>query len=578
MTTRRLAAILAADVAGFSAMMERDEERTFARVRALRSELVEPALNEHQGRLVKTTGDGFLAEFVSPVQAVRAAIAIQERLADGGGDDTPVRLRIGINLGDIMIEEGGDIYGDGVNVAVRLEQLAVPGGVLVSEDIHRQVSGKLDRSFEDLGEQRVKGIARPIRAFALTGASGGRVDSKTLPLPDKPSVAVLPFTNLSRDPDQDYFCDGLVEDIIAGLSHVRWLFVIGRNSSFSYRESKLNLKVVGRELGVRYVLNGSIRRAGERIRVVAQLFEAETGHNVWAERYDGLLPDVFNLQDEITNNVVGAIEPSLLDAERTRSQRKPPASMSAWDHVTRAMPHVWAWAETESDYAIRELQKAIERDPQYGHAHSLLAWIHAARTTMGWSGSEDSLAIARDAAHRAISLDSDDAWGHLSLGYLDMIVRNSREAYSALGEAVRRNPSFALAHAVLGCAYACGGEGDTGITHSKIAQRLSPRDPHMAFFLSIEGLCHFVEHRYEASADLNRRALQQRPNHAGALRSLAAACVLLGEMREAQQRVREAIRVQPGLTATWLESNHPLSRPEDRTMYIGALREAGLPE
>jgi TolB-like protein/Flp pilus assembly protein TadD len=485
---------------------------------------------------------------------------------------------MGINLGDIIIEPDGDIYGDGVNVAARLEQLAEPGGVCISGSVHEHAEGKVGVRFESRGEQQVKNIDRPVRVYALAGAAQKVSEPKPLALPDKPSIAVLPFTNMSSDPEQEYFADGVVEDIITALSRVKWFFVIARNSSFAYKGRAVDVKQVGRELGVRYVLEGSIRKAASRVRITGQLVDAETGHHVWADRYDGGLADIFDLQDEITQKVVAAIEPHVFAAERSRSDRKPPKSLRAWDHVMRAMPCVWAWAETDSEVALQELQRAIHIDPHYGHAHSLLAWTYMARTHMGWSQLAEALEPAKDAARTAMNQDADDPWAHLAVGYLHMVTRRYREAIAALQESVRRNPSFALGHAVLGCAYACAGGGDKGLEHVRLATRLSPRDPQNAFFLTIEGLCHFVEQRYDESAELNRRAIQQKPTHAGALRSLAAACVKLGAMDDARRFVGEALKIQPGLSARWLEANHPLALPEHRLNYIAALRLAGLPE
>jgi len=303
-TTRRLAAIMAADVAGFSAAMERDEEGTFAQVQELRRTIIEPKIAEHTGRLVKTTGDGFLAEFASPIAALRCALAIQGELAGG-----PLQLRIGLNLGDVIVEENGDVYGEGVNVAARLEALADPGGILISAKVHSEIEGKVEAAFEDRGEQQVKNIARPVRAYAARAAAAkstivgpltaGSTD-KPLPLPDKPSIAVLPFQNMSGDPEQEYFADGMVEDIITALSRFKSLFVIARNSSFTYKGRAIDIKQVGRDLGVRYVLEGSVRRSGGRVRVTGQLIEATTDRHLWADKFDGSLEDVFDLQDQIT--------------------------------------------------------------------------------------------------------------------------------------------------------------------------------------------------------------------------------------------------------------------------------------
>jgi TolB-like protein/Tfp pilus assembly protein PilF len=575
MTTRRLAAVMAADVAGFSAMMERDEEGTAARIRALRAEVIEPILTKHHGRLVKTTGDGFLAEFASPVEAARSAIAIQDQLAMS---EHRLKLRIGINLGDIIVEHDGDVFGDGVNVAARLEQMADPGGICISGKIHAEVEGKIDRCFEDRGEQQVKNISRPVRVFAVAGLAGRPSGPRPLPLPDKPSIAVLPFTNMSGDPEQEYLADGITEDILTGLSNLRWLFVIARNSSFVFKGRSVDVREVARELGVRYVLEGSVRVAGQRVRITGQLIDSETASHIWAERYDGDLTDIFSLQDRITAGVVASIEPYLFAAEQSRARQKAPGSLTAWDHLMRAMPHVWTWAETDNQTATVELSRAIEADPEYGHAHGLLAWTYMARTHMGWSTLGEVIEPATTAARKAVRLDADNPWAHLALGYVHMVSRRDREAIFELREAVHRNPSFALAHAVLGCAYGYSGAGEKGLAHVRLAARLSPRDPHRATFLSIEGICAFVEGRYAESIDLNRQAAEQRPSFVSALRTLAASCSLVGDLEEARRVLAEARTLQPGLSAEWIERYHPLVRAQDRSIYIEALLKAGLPE
>src|SRR5438105_3208293 len=347
-STRRLAAILAADVAGYSQLMGEDEEGTLERLKTIRRELLDPKIKEHRGRIVKTTGDGVLVEFASVVDAVRCAVDIQRDMAERNTPIPAVRrieFRIGINLGDIIIY-GGDIYGDGVNVPARLEALAEPGGICVSRVVRDQVRDKLDFTFDDQGEQQVKNITRPVRAFDVRIAPESAISAPepparaALPLPDKPSIAVLPFTNMSGDPEQEYFADGMVEDIITGLSRIKWLFVIARNSTFVYKGKAIDIKHVGRELGVRYVLEGSVRRAGNQVRVTGQLIDTASATHVWAQRYDRALDDIFDLQDQITARVVGIVEPSLQRSEIERSRRKHPDNLNAYDLYLRALPHM----------------------------------------------------------------------------------------------------------------------------------------------------------------------------------------------------------------------------------------------
>ena len=376
--THRLAAILAADVAGYSRLMGADEEGTLERLKALRSELFDPKFAEHRGRIVKTTGDGLLVEFVSVVDAVRCAVEVQQAMSERDTDvaaDSRIELRIGINLGDVIVE-GDDLYGDGVNIAARIEALADPGGVFVSNTVHDQVLDRLPFLFEDLGEQQVKNIARPVRVYRVRDAGAAAKSPSgpappALPLPDKPSLAVLPFANLSGDPEQEYFADGMVEEIITALSRIRWLFVSARNSSFTYKGQAIDLKQVGRELGVRYVLNGSVRKAGGLVRITAQLIDALSGSHLWADRFDGSLEDVFELQDKVAVNVAGVIEPTLQVAEIRRATNRPRSDPTAYDLYLRAVP---LWASHEKDpimQALGLLGRAIERDSDYGRALGL---------------------------------------------------------------------------------------------------------------------------------------------------------------------------------------------------------------
>jgi adenylate cyclase len=369
--TRRLAAILAADVAGYSRLMGADEEGTLERLKALRRELVDPKIAEHKGRIVKTTGDGMLVEFASAVDAVRCAVAVQQAMPErntGAAADNRIELRIGINLGDVIVE-GDDLYGDGVNIAARIEALADAGGVFVSNTVHDQVRDRLPFLFEDLGEQQVKNIARPERVYrvchALPAKNRAALAQSALTLPDKPSVAVLPFTNMSGDPEQEFFADGIAEDIITALSRYPSLFVIARNSSFTYKNRAVDVKQVGRELGVRYILEGAVRKAGNRIRVTAQLVEAESTKHVWAERYDRDLADIFALQDEITEAVTIAIAPAIADAEQQRAMRKPPGNLDSWAAYQRGLWHSSKATAEDNALAQRFFQQTIDLDPTF---------------------------------------------------------------------------------------------------------------------------------------------------------------------------------------------------------------------
>jgi adenylate cyclase len=451
---RRLAAILAADVAGYSRLMGTDEEGTLAALKAIRGELADPKIKEHRGRIVKTTGDGLLLEFASVVDAVRCAVEVQREMAERNADVPPdrrIELRMGINVGDI-IRDGRDIYGDGVNVAARLEALAEPGGICVSRVVRDQVRDKLAFSFEDLGEQQVKNIARPIRVHRiLLGEAKGPSESTAvgeskapLPLPDKPSIAVLPFQNMSGDPEQEYFADGMVEEIITALSRIRWLFVIARNSSFTYKGQAVDVKQVGRELGVRYVLEGSVRKASNRVRITTQLIEAETSAHLWADRFDGSLEDIFELQDQVAISVAGVIEPALQIAEIRRSAERPTSDLTAYDLYLRALSHASTWEKAGSLAALDLLTQAIKRQPHYGLALALAANCHRALHLNGSDNPELNRREGVDLARGALRVANDDprvlGWAAYGLAYFG---EDIDAAIELVDRALTLNPSFA---------------------------------------------------------------------------------------------------------------------------------------
>jgi adenylate cyclase len=407
---RRLAAVLAADVVGYSRLMGADEEGTLAALKTCRRELIDPKITEHQGRIVKTTGDGVLVEFASAVDAVRCALDIQGGSVARNADiaaDRRIVFRIGINVGDIIIDEG-DIYGDGVNIAARIEPLAEPGAVCLSDNAYQQIKGKLPLDVTDMGEQQLKNIAQPVRVYRVRSDEGPASPRPALSLPDKPSIAVLPFQNMSGDPEQDYFADGMVEDIISGLSRIKWLFVIARNSTFTYKGRAVDVKQVGRELGVRYVLEGSVRKAADRVRITGQLIDAATGAHVWAERYDRKFDDIFALQDEITLSVVGAIEPSLRLAEVERVKRKRPDSLDAYDLALQAQPDVFSRMPERAAKALLLLERALAFDPAYALAHAYAAECHHIMFLRGGLNEERKVASIRH-AEAAIAYGQDDA-------------------------------------------------------------------------------------------------------------------------------------------------------------------------
>jgi adenylate cyclase len=579
--TRRLAAILAADVAGYSRLMGADEERTLERLKALRRDLLDPAIADHHGRIVKTTGDGVLVEFASVVDAVRCAVAVQQAMPErntGVGADNRIELRIGINLGDVIVE-GDDLYGDGVNIAARIEALAEPGGVFVSNTVHDHVRDRLPFVFEDLGEQQVKNIARPVRVYRVRefDAATKSPSIAALPLPDKPSIAVLPFANMSGNPEQEYFADGMVEEIITALSRIRWFFVIARNSTFTYKGRAVDVKEVGRELGVRYVLEGSVRKSGNRIRVTTQLVEAATGNHVWAERYDRDLADIFAVQDEITERVVAAIEPELYAAEQIRSQSKPPDSLDAWECVIRALSLIGQGTRDENTEAEALCRRAIAIAPGYGRAHSLLAWALLRRSD--WSGYIKTIVPEVSAEARiALGLDDRDPWAHLAHGVVRFRMRQQGEAERAFRRALDLNPNFALAHARLAGSLAVQGAHQEAVDSAEHALRLSPRDRNVATYasLALAGV-HFAAGRYPECATWARNAIEKSPEIVPGHFFLTAALAMGGDLTAAAEARDTLLRLLPDYSLTWVRQNSPVTGELAERLREG-LRKAGVPE
>src|SRR5271169_1025407 len=476
---RRLAAILAADVAGYSLLIGADEEGTLDRLRSIRAELIDPTITAHRGRLVKTTGDGLLVEFGSVVDALRCATEVQQAMAGRNAAVAfaeRIEFRIGVHQGDVVVEDG-DIFGDGVNVAARLEALADPGGICVSARVQEDAAGRLDLVFDDLGEQTLKNIARPVRVYRARAASTAPAPAQApLPLPDKSSIAVLPFQNISGDPEQEYFADGMVEEIITALSRIRWLFVIARNSSFIYKGQAVDVKQVGRELGVRYVLEGSVRKAGGRVRITAQLIEAETGGNLWADHFDGSLEGVFELQDKVAISVAGVIEPTLQAAETARSASRPTNDLTAYDLYLRAYAIIFTSARNMSQ-ALALLTQAIAHDPNYGPALALAA-ICCLRLVNDDS-SEDADTDRRsgvDFARQALEVARDDPGTLANAAFALACFGEDIGTMTALVDrALAFNPSFARGWFISSCLRLWVGQPDFAIAHAEEAQRLSPR-------------------------------------------------------------------------------------------------------
>src|SRR5271166_4336262 len=577
--TRRLAAILAADVAGYSRLMGADEEGTLERLKALRRELVDPKIAEHHGRIVKTTGDGLLVEFASVVDAVRCAVAVQQAMPERNTDvrvDNRIELRIGINLGDVIVE-GDDLYGDGVNIAARIEALADAGGVFVSNTVHDHVRDRLPFVFEDRGEQYVKNIARPVRVYRVcdTGSAAKSPAAPAvppvLPLPDKPSIAVLPFANMSGDPEQEYFADGMVEEIITGLSQIRWLFVIARNSTFTYKGRAVDVKEVGRELGVRYVLEGSVRKAGTRVRITGQLIDTLTGAHLRADRFDGSLEDVFELQDKIAVSVAGVIEPALQAAEMRRSAARPTTDLGAYDLYLRALAAVFPITKERTLEALGLLEQAIAIDRHCAPALSWAAICHWRLVNDGWAEApEISRRKGIDLARQALQVAENDPGILANAAFV--LAHFSEDIGVMIGlvdRALALNPSFARGWNLSGNLRLFAGQPDLAIEHVETSLRLSPRE-RIGLPLYVMGTAYFFKRRFDEAAAKLLSSIQDDPGHPNSYRTVAACYAHMGRLDEARAIVARLRAITPVV----MPSDLPYRNPEDRELYLSGLRLA----
>jgi adenylate cyclase len=586
---RRLAAILAADVAGYSRLMGIDEEGTLAALKGHRRAVVDPKIAEHRGRIVKTTGDGMLVEFVSVVDAVRCAVDVQRGMLERNAEVAPdrrIQFRVGINVGDI-ISDDNDIYGDGVNVAARLEALAEPGGICVSRIVHDQVCDKLDFFFEDMGEQQVKNIARTVRTHRILlntrSAEPANAAASSLrsaqPLSQKPSIAVLPFANMSGDAEQEYFSEGVTEDIITNLSHNHSFFVISRGTSFTYKGPAVDVGKVGRELGVRYVLEGSVRRAGNRVRITAQLIEAASGHHLWADRYDRELADVFAVQDEIARSITGAIAPGIIAAEIRQAQRKDPDQLDAWDRTVRAHWHNRRFTREDLAEARRLLTEAISLDPTNSMAHADLAFARHFEAVFGWGdGPIVSHTRLGEAARKAVATDDNDAMAHTALAIFELFSGHHEEARRRLHRALDLNPNSEFARGYLGVSYAFGGDYEAALPHLEEAIRLSPRSLLLVIWHISKGWAALVAERYEAAVEFTERAREANPEFPDIYAVLASVYGHLGNTAAAREALQQLLHRMPKLTASDERLARPFARPPDRGRFLDGLRKAGLPE
>jgi adenylate cyclase len=582
---RRLAAILAADVAGYSRLMGVDELGTLAALKAYRREVVDPAIAAHHGRIVKTTGDGMLVEFASAVDAVTCAITVQVKMTERNvGAAQKIAFRIGINVGDIIVDDD-DIFGDGVNVAARVENECEPGSVCISGSAFEQVRGKTDFAFDDLGERSLKNIDRPVRLYAVRPPTSPPVVTakspdegrKPLPLPDKPSIAVLPFENMSGDPEQEYFADGMVEEIITALSRFKWLFVIARNSSFTFKSKAVDIKEVGRRLGVRYVLEGSVRKASGKVRITGQLIDAVAGAHLWADRFERDLTDVFALQDEVTIAVVSAIQPKLLQTEIAMATRRRPENLTAYDFYLRARQQFSLATREGSAEAIRLARRALELDPQFAFVAALAGFCHMQNVIFGYAIDPQFDRKEAVRLHRlALSIDDSDpeilAWVSMTSAY---VVSDLESAIEIADRAVALNANSFDAWYCRGWVYRNAGLPEEALRSFECAMRMSPLDPLQYRVLAGMGLSFIELGRFDEAIIAGKKALRQKLSFAPTYRCLASAFAHLGRDAEAHEAAARVLEFDPGFTvSTWIARG---GMPNLKLLTEG-LRKAGLPE
>jgi adenylate cyclase len=588
--SRKLVAILVSDVVGYSRLAGADEDRTLARLRALRSDLIDPTIAVHNGRVVKRTGDGSIVEFRSAVDAVRCAIELQNAMVDrnaGVPADRRIEFRLGVHVGDVVEESDGDLMGDGVNIAARLEGVCEPGAICLSEDAYRQVRGRLDLKVTDLGLTQLKNIAEPLRAYSLQvglpvqGRNSSPSDptpaqkpAMRLALPDKPSIAVLPFQNMSDDSHQEYFVDGMVEDIITGLSRIKWLFVIARNSSFVYKGKVVDVRQVGQELGVRYVLEGGVRKSGARLRITAQLIEAESGAHLWADRYDGDLADIFDLQDQITDRVVAVVEPNVQKSEIERARRKRPDNLDAYDLFLRALPFTATQSAEQGRTAIGFLEDALKIAPGYAAAHALLGWCYEWCYSRGGFDAANK-ASALNHANAALKGSTDDAAALAIAGFvITLLSKDHGAGLKAIDRGLSINPSCATALYLAAIANAVSGRGAQAREHAKRALRLSPFDLLVYLAHFAQGLASIQEERYEEAANHLDQAMEA--NALSSLRFVAASAnALAGSLEVAKSIAERGLEIEPGFK---LRVFFELICPEIAEKLVKGGRIIGLPD
>jgi TolB-like protein len=579
--SRRLTAILVADIAGYSALMGADEARTVRDLKGHQT-VVLPMIGEFGGRIIDTAGDGILAEFASVVNAVECAIAVQKAMAERNATveaDRQMLFRVGINIGDV-IHDDARVYGDGVNIAARLEAIAQPGGICISAKAHEEIRGKIQVAYEDIGEQQLKNISQPVRAYRVRLAAGpaGAASERRHSHPDKPSIAVLPFTNIGADPDQDYLADGIVEDLITALSRFRWLLVIARNSSFTYKGRAVDVRQVARELGVRYVLEGSVRKGASRLRITGQLIDTSSGAHIWAERYDRDISDVFAIQDEITDKIVAALAPELTAAEIIRAQQKQPRDLDAWDAYLRALPLMRQHTQASNAAAATLLKKAIELSPDFSAAHARLSACLTQAAYYGWQGRADEcVAEALALARQSQALDSEEPLAFDALASVHQFLGDNEKAEAAARRALDLSPTCTAAYGTLVSALAMLGRSAAALEVFARSERTSPRDPDRSSRLMGLASAYFIAERYDDAIAAAAEYNAVRPNWYGAYVVQAASYALTGRTKEAHVAAQRLLQLVPQFTIGRARRRPMFTQPADAEKLFEGLQKAGVP-
>lgn len=583
-TQRRLTTIVAADIAGFSRLIGVDEEGTLAAQRSHRAELIEPLLIEHHGRIANTAGDSFLFEFPSAVEAVRCSMAVQDGITERNRNipsDQRIEYRIGINVGDV-VADGDDLLGDGVNIAARLENICTPGGIILSDDAYRQVRDRLDIGWEDGGEHEVKNIARPVQVWRwkeAVEAISTLAEDAPLALPDKPSIAVLPFDNMSGDAEQEYFADGISEDLITALSRLRWLFIIARNSSFHFKGTSPDVRQVAKELGVRYVLEGSVRKAGNRVRITAQLIDAHSGNHIWADRFDRELIDIFDLQDELTAAIAAQVDAELAESEREVARVKPADNLDAWDCYLRGMWHVHLFTQDGTSEAARLFDQSIKISPGFAPSHSGISLSHFSNAFLGFGEErEKELAAAMSAAKRSVECDEKDSQSHWSLGRAHLLYGEHEQAIAEFQESITLNPNYALGYYNLGWATMLNGQPDNALEYVDKAYRLSPHDPFAYAFMILKCQSFFLLHDFDKAWEWGERASRQRNAHFLIPAIVAAVAAAAGWVEKSENMKRILLGLKPDFKPVMYLQSHIYKHREHHQSYLDAFAKAGLPE